>query len=73
MRTPCDKCKNKTCKITSTPCKKIEILLKAEGIKSKDWIRPKVASKNRSDGLGKWREIPMSSLNGWEHWTYKQK
>ena len=58
----CSKCKDKTCIKSGKPCKRVESYLKAEGIYSRDWIRPKVSRLNRSPGTSQWREIPFSQL-----------
>ena len=57
----CDKCdKYNPCK---KPCQAMENILKADGIKSANWIRPRVSPKrDKKDGVGRWREIPFSSL-----------
>ena len=55
----CDKCPKKPrCKEL---CQKIKDYLRSQGIRSADWIRPRVSSKKRTGG--KWREIPFSALN----------
>jgi hypothetical protein len=56
----CKDC-DQPCQNTGKPCKKVEKILKKEGIYSRDWIRPKMPSDKRKNG--QWREIPMSSLN----------
>ena len=61
-QTICEKCTNQTCLKSGKPCKELNKLLKADGIHSADYIRPKVYSKKRKDGYGKWREIPFSSI-----------
>ena len=56
----CEKCpKREKCK---TLCKKVKAHLRKCKIKTADWIRPRMYSKKRKDGLGPWREIPFSSL-----------
>lgn len=57
----CETCKDKTCLETNKPCKSAEEEMRKEGIYSRDYIRPKVSSNDRSES--NWREIPMSNLN----------
>jgi hypothetical protein len=61
--TACQKCKSKSCIKTQKICEKVERLLTKAGIHSANWIRPMMPSHKRNDGLGKWREIPMSSMD----------
>ena len=61
-------CKHKSCITTKKPCEAVEGILRQDGIKSADWIRPKMASDKR--GKGSWREIPFSMLNRHE-WNKK--
>ena len=58
----CEKCpKREKCK---TLCKKVKAHLRKCGIKSVDWIRPRVSPlKDKKDNLGCWREIPFSALS----------
>ena len=57
----CNDCKDKVCLKTGKPCKKMEIYLRSKGIKSRDWIRPRVSpKKDEKDKMGRWREIPAS-------------
>lgn len=58
----CKKCTDKKCLKTKKPCQKVEIWLRAQGIYSSNWIRPRVSPKKLKDGLGKWREIPFTAL-----------
>jgi len=60
----CQKCKDQTCLKTGKPCDEIEKFLRSEGIKSRDWIRPKISNKldNERGGYGRYREIPFSSF-----------
>jgi len=63
MKSPCNKCKDKSCEKTGKPCQQVEGILNKNKIWSADWIRPRVNSRTaKHDGLGKWREIPFSSL-----------
>lgn len=56
----CKECsKSKKCKKI---CKKVNQLLSKMGIKSANWIRPRVSKNQEEDGLGRSREIPFSSL-----------
>jgi len=60
----CQNCKDQTCLKTGKPCEEIETLLRSEGVKSRDWIRPKISNKLDSErgGYGRYREIPFSSF-----------
>ena len=41
----------------------MRLYLQKHGIKSADWIRPRVSDKkNGNDNVGKWREVPFSAL-----------
>lgn len=62
----CETCEKKpTCKEI---CKEVKSYLKSQGIKSADWIRPRISpkklKKERRKGIfySKHREIPFSSL-----------
>jgi hypothetical protein len=58
----CSKCKNKTCLKEGKPCPKVEKILRDEGIKRSDWIRPRVSpKKQKKDGLSIYREIPFET------------
>ena len=61
-KTPCQKCKEKTCLETGKPCKEVEKLLNSKKIYKSDFIRPMMSSEKRERGLSKFREIPFSSL-----------
>lgn len=64
MKKPnCEKCKSKPCIKKGTPCRKVEKWLQKEGIKSSDWIRPKMPSRKRKN-KNVWRELPFSKV--WE-------
>ena len=56
----CLKCKNKTCLKDGKPCKRVELYLQSQGIKSQEWIRPKMPHARRNGSP--YREIPFSSL-----------
>jgi len=62
----CQTCKEQTCLKTGKPCDEIETLLRSEGVKSRDWIRPRVSpertkreDKSESNYL---REIPVENI-----------
>jgi hypothetical protein len=59
----CKTCQNKSCLKTKKPCKKVEKILRAEGVYSADWIRPEMPNNQKRKKWGRWREIPISSLN----------
>lgn len=62
--TICEKCQDKTCLKTKKPCQAVEGILKGNGIKSSEWIRPMVSNEARRKlGKGRWREIPFSALS----------
>ena len=50
----CERCKNKVCLKTGTPCERVEKLLIKEGIRSRKWIRPRICDKKGTRML----EIP---------------
>jgi len=53
----CNECQDKTCIKTKKVCEKIEKILRAEGVKDSEWIRPRVNSSTaKKDGFGQWRE-----------------
>ena len=57
----CEDCDQKvTCKEI---CKEVDKYLKDNNIWSANWIRPEISKNKRTDGYGKWREIPFSSIN----------
>ena len=60
--TDCSSCLNKTCIKTGKPCQEIELMMKKEGIYSRDWIRPMRSSALRKDGKYQAKEVPFSSL-----------
>lgn len=59
----CCKCKDKKCLPAGKPCQEVEKYLRKQGIKGRDWIRPRVSPMKAKDGKGKWREIPFTDLN----------
>ena len=59
----CRKCKKKICLEIKKPCSCIENKLRKEGIKSSNWIRPKMPSDKRHDG-NIWRELPFPDVFG---------
>jgi len=59
----CSDCTNKTCLKTKKPCKEIEALMSKQGIYSIDYIRPQNSSKNRFEGYGQNREIPVDNVD----------
>ena len=71
----CNTCTNRpTC---STICKKVKQELAKDGIKSANWIRPRVSPKrDKKEGLGRWREVPFSSLGipitGWDEQHFRK-
>ena len=55
----CDRCKeHNTC---STPCTKLNKYLKSQGIYSADYIRPRISSSKRGEGV--YREIPVEDID----------
>jgi hypothetical protein len=69
----CPNCKNKTCLETGTPCKMIEAWLRAQGIYSRDYIRPEItrSKRNLSEKRSKWREIPLSYFGNYQDLEFK--
>lgn len=67
----CADCVNKACIKSGKPCEKIEKLMSLEGIKSRDWIRPRM--NNALTGKKEWREVPFSSLKNFENWGMEDK
>jgi len=61
----CQTCTNKTCLNTGKPCRDIELMMKKEGIYSRDWIRPRVSPlKMTRDQLARNRETPVENIDG---------
>ena len=60
----CAKCRIQSCIKDGKGklCNKVERILHRSGIKSADWIRPKMPSTKREQ-WGEWREIPFSMLD----------
>ena len=56
----CKVCKKRS-KCTKV-CKEVERWLRRQGIYDADYIRPQVSKEKQKDGLGRWREVPFSSI-----------
>lgn len=70
MKTICQKCKDKICENSGTPCKKVEKFLRDNGVMSRDWSGKQISAHKRSlgNGYGK-REIPFSAMG--DEWRAK--
>ena len=55
----CQDCKDK--KFCSTPCAALNKYLKDNGIYSADYIRPRISSSKRGEGV--YREIPVEDID----------
>jgi len=58
----CVGCQDQSCIKTGKICKKINNILRKEGIRRADWIRPEVSKLKRRDGKGYYREVNFSSM-----------
>jgi hypothetical protein len=58
----CKNCKEKKCLKTGSPCAKVELFLRSQGVYGVEYIRPMISTDRRQEGYSKFREIPFSSL-----------
>lgn len=61
-RSICEICETKSCLQTGKPCKEVEQILRSDGIRSSNYIRPENSKKQRKK-WGRYKEIPFSSLH----------
>lgn len=59
----CHSCTDKTCLASGKPCKDIENILAKHGIRSRNYLRPRVSThRSNIDKLGKWKEVDVPDI-----------